>query len=108
MPKRSCLTNLIVAEELIAGINDQGELVDVVKLDFSKAFVSVCHRLVGKQMLSMGVHPKITDWVEEYLKNKTFRVNFDGDILSEGIVESGMPQDYVLRTPSAPDLYKWP
>ncbi len=30
MPKRSCLTNLIVAEELIAGINDQGELVDVI------------------------------------------------------------------------------
>ncbi len=30
MPRRSCLTNLIVAEELIKGMTDQGEPVDVV------------------------------------------------------------------------------
>ncbi len=44
MPRRSCLTNLIVAEELITGMTDQGEPVDVVILDLSKAFDSVCHR----------------------------------------------------------------
>ncbi len=42
MPRRSCLTNLIVAEELVTGMTDQGEPVDVVYLDFSKAFDSVC------------------------------------------------------------------
>ncbi len=39
MPRRSCLTNLIVAEELITGITDQGEPVDVVYLDFSCVIV---------------------------------------------------------------------
>ncbi len=33
MPRRSCFTNLIVAEELITGMTDQGEPVDVVYLD---------------------------------------------------------------------------
>ncbi len=46
MPRCSYLTNLIEAEELITGMTDQGEPVDVVYLDFSKAFDSPCHRLL--------------------------------------------------------------
>ncbi len=44
MPRRSCLTNLSEAEDLITGMTDQGEPVDVVYLDFLKAFdlVIVC------------------------------------------------------------------
>ncbi len=59
VPRRSCLTNLIIAEELITGMTDQGEPVDVVYLDFSKAFDPVCHRLLIKKMEALGVHPKI-------------------------------------------------
>ncbi len=72
MPRRSCLTNLIVAEEFITGMTDQGEPMDVVYLDFSKAFDSVCHRLVVKKMVTMGINLKITRWVEELLNNRTF------------------------------------
>ncbi len=36
VPRRSCLTHLIIAEELVTGVIDQGEPVDVVYLDFSK------------------------------------------------------------------------
>ncbi len=60
MPRRSCLTNLIVAEELLTGMTDQGEPVDVVYLDFSKAFDSVCHRLLVKKMVAKGIHLKLT------------------------------------------------
>ncbi len=60
MPRRSCLTNLIVAEELITGMTDQGEPVDVVYLDFLNAFDSVCHRLLVKKMVAMGINLKIT------------------------------------------------
>ncbi len=64
VPRRSCLTNLIIAEELITGMTDQGEPVDVVYLDFSKTFDSVCHRLLIKKMEAMGIHPKINRWVK--------------------------------------------
>ncbi len=37
--RRSCLTNLIITEELITRMTDQGEPVDVVHLDFSKAYL---------------------------------------------------------------------
>ncbi len=60
MSRRSCLTNLIVAEVLMTGMTDQDEPVDVVYLDFSKAFDSVCHRLLVKKMVTMGIHFKIT------------------------------------------------
>ncbi len=49
MPRRSCLTNLIVAEELSIGMADQGEPVDVVYFDW------VCHRLLVKKMVAMGM-----------------------------------------------------
>ncbi len=39
MPRRSCLTNVIVAEELITGITDQVEPVDVGYLDLSCVIV---------------------------------------------------------------------
>ncbi len=51
----------------------QGEPVDVVYLDFSKAYDSVCDRLLVKKMEAMGIHLKITRWVEELLKNRTFQ-----------------------------------
>ncbi len=71
MPRRSFLTNLIVAEELITGMTDQGERVDVVYLDFSSAFDPVCHRPLVKKMVAIGIHLKITRWVEEFLKNRS-------------------------------------
>ncbi len=54
----SCLTNLIVAEELITGMTDQVEPVDDVYLDFSKAFDSVCHGLLIKKMVAIGDPPQ--------------------------------------------------
>ncbi len=90
MPRRSCLTNLIVAERLITGMTDQSKPVDVVYLDFSKAFDSVCHRLLVKKMVVKGINLKITHWVEEFLNNRTFRVKLGGQFSSEAIVKSGV------------------
>ncbi len=106
MPKLSCLTNLIIAEEFITGITDQGEPVDVVYLDFSKAFDSVCHRLLVKKMVAMGIHLKITGFVKEFLKNTTFRVKLTGHLSSYGIVKSGVSQGSVLGPSSVPDINK--
>ncbi len=57
VPRRLCLTNLIIAKELITEMTDQGEPVDGVYLDFSKAFDSVCHRLRTKKMEAMESIP---------------------------------------------------
>ncbi len=96
MPRRSCLANLIIAKLLITGVADQGELVDVVNLDFFKAFVLVCHRLLIKEIAAMGINLKINCWVEEFLKNRTLRVKLGGHLSSEGTVKSGEHQGSVL------------
>ncbi len=75
-------------------MTDQGEPVDVVYLDTSKAFNSVCHRLLIKKMEAVGIHPKIHRWEEGFLKYRPFRVTF-GDHHSSK-VKSGVPQGSVL------------
>ncbi len=77
-----------IAEELITGMTDQGELVDVVHLKFSKAFESVFQRLLINKVEAMGIHPKINRLVEEFLNKVTFRV--------KRTVKSGVPQGSVL------------
>ncbi len=47
-------------------------------------------------MVAMGIHLKITRWVEEFLKNMTFRVKLGRHLLSDSIVKSGVPQGSVL------------
>ncbi len=92
----SCLTNLFITEEIITEMTDQGGPVDVVYLDLSKAFDSVCHRPLIKKMEAMGIHPKINHWVEEFLSNRTFRVKLGDRHSSEGFVKSSVPQGSVL------------
>ncbi len=96
VPRRSCQANLIIAEELITGMTDQGEPVDAVNLDFSNAFDSVCHRLLFKKMEAMGIHPKVNHWVEDFPNNRTFRVKLGDRHSTEGTVKSGEPQGSVL------------
>ncbi len=47
-------------------------------------------------MEAMGIHLKITRWVEAFLKDRAFRVKLGGHLWSEGIVKSGVPQGSVL------------
>ncbi len=85
-------------------MTDQGESVDVVCLVFSKAFDSVCHRLLIKKMEAMGIHPKIDRWVEEFLNNRALRVKLSNHHSSEGAVISGVSQG--AWTPSIHDIYQ--
>ena len=63
--KRSCLTNLLTFMEKVADDLDSGEPVDVLYLDFQKAFDKVPHlRLIAK-LKDIGVRGKVLDWIVE-------------------------------------------
>ncbi len=50
LPRRSCLSNLLVFEEAVTRMMDEGHTVDVIYLDFAKAFDSVNHRFLLAEM----------------------------------------------------------
>ncbi len=73
-------------------MTDPSEHVDVIYLNFSKALDSACHRLLVKKTVAMGIHLKINRWVEEFVKNRKFRLKLGGHLSSEDIVKSSVPQ----------------
>ena len=57
---RSCLTNLLLFLEKVTGIIDEGYPVDIMYLDFSKAFDKVPHRRLLLKLEAHGIGMQIT------------------------------------------------
>ena len=93
---RSCLTNLLCLLEEITKWVDDGSPVDVVYLDFQKAFDKVTHQ---KLLLKLKVHVignDVINWIEEWLTQRRRRVIVDGEISIWKSVLSGVPQGSVV------------
>ncbi len=106
MHRHSCLTNLIVAEDLITGMTDQGDPEDLVYLNFSKAFDSVCHRLLVTKTVAMGIDLKITSWVEEFPKEQGMSSEIGRPHLKRRYLEKRRASGLCAWTPSVPNFYK--
>ena len=63
---RSCLTNLISFYDLVTHLVDEGEAVDVVYLDFSKAFDIVSHS-IRLQKLAVLLVGQVHSWLGKEL-----------------------------------------
>ena len=73
-----------------------GGPVDVVYLDFQKAFDKVPHcRLVSK-LKAHGVGDYVCNWIEDWLNNRKQRVLLGGMASDWSTVRSGVPQGSVL------------
>ena len=96
VPRRSCLTNLLVAEQVITKILDSRQAADVVFIDFSKAFDSVNHRLLKAKLISVGINPNLVTWIEAFLAERTFQVLVNDAKSPTARAESGVPQGSVL------------
>ena len=76
---------------------DSGKQLDVIILDFSKAFDTVPHsRLLGK-LHHYGIKGNLLRWIEEFLVGRTQSVLVDGTKSPEETVLSGFPQGTVLE-----------
>ena len=93
---RSCLTNLLCFFEEITKWVDDGSPVDVIYLDFQKAFDKVPHQRLILKLKSYGMGNSIINWIEQWLTDRRQRVVVDGEVSSWKSVLSGVPKGSVL------------
>jgi len=75
---KSCLTNLIAFYDDMTGWVDEGRAVDVVYLDFSKAFDTVSHNILLGKLRKYGLDEWLVKWIENWLNGRTQRVVISG------------------------------
>ncbi len=75
---------------------DEGHTVDVIYLDFAKAFDSVNHRFPLAKMNSFGLGDVAVRWIEAYLSGGVSRVHVGGELSGTILMRSGVPQGSVI------------
>ena len=66
MKGRSCLTNLISYNQA-THLVDEGEAVDVIYLDYSKAFDTVAHIILLEKLAVHGLDERYLHWMKNWL-----------------------------------------
>ena len=95
-PRRSCTTQLLETIDNWSRMIDQKTPVDVVYLDFRKAFDSVPHRRLLSKLRSYGISGRLLTWIEAFLSDRSQQVALNGCRSNLVPVASGVPQGSVL------------
>jgi len=93
---RSCTTNLLEFLDKVTEAMNEKESVDVIFLDFAKAFDKVPHKRLLTKLEAHGLGGKVLRWIEAWLTGRIQRVCLDGYSSAWVYVLSGVPQGSVL------------
>ena len=82
--------------EIISKWVDDGSPVDVIYIDFQKAFDKVPHQRLLIKLKSHGMGVNIVTWIQNWLTDRKQRVSVEGETSAWTAVHSGVPQGSVL------------
>ena len=94
--RRGCDTQLTITIGDLAKSFDNKHQVDVVLLDFSKAFDRVPHTRLLNKIHHYGIRGKEHNWINTFLTHRKQRVTLDGKLSSTADVTSSVPQGTVI------------
>ena len=93
---RSCLSQLLSHFDRITAELERGNGVDVIYLDFAKAFDKLDHGITLHKLKALGIHGQLGRWISTFLTNRLQAVVVDGRRSAPRSVISGVPQGSVL------------
>ena len=97
MKGRSCNSQLLKVYHSIASALDRGGQVDIVYLDFTKAFDCISHELLLYKLEHFyKISGNLLLWVKDYLSNRSQRVTLESESSTWLPVLSGVPQGSIL------------
>ena len=93
---RSTLTQLLAHLDNVLQNLNNGNEVDVIYVDFEKAFDKVSKDVLLAKMKKCGVRGKLLDWIDDFLRGRVQTVRVDGHFSLLQKVIRGVPQGTVL------------
>jgi len=95
-PGYSYESQLITVCQDTADSLDNGDRIDAIIIELSKAFDFVPHGRLLTKIANSGVDSRVVVWIREFLLGRTQRVRVGGHLSEEVIVKSGVPQGSIL------------
>ncbi|KAJ3659737.1 hypothetical protein Zmor_011411 [Zophobas morio] len=96
LPGRSTETCLLYCLDKWTKAIDRGDSVDIVYIDFQKAFDKVPHRRLIHKLRELGIKGNLLKWISAFLSERVFYVRVGDSLSNNYAVKSGVPQGSVL------------
>jgi len=91
------VTHLLNIMEDWTNIIDSGASVDIIYLDFQKAFICISHSRLLSKVKSYSIEGNLLKWIQDFLTNRKQQVNIKGSYSNWTNTTSSVPQGSVLK-----------